>query len=146
MNVILNPIQSDTRVGDITLPANVNLTGLESYLWKIVNNNGAANFALPAAVADYAYYVGASGDVVGNNVAAESPDVGENCRIAFSGNCNPGDPLSLNPNAWGQLYKPAAGAGAIFYDWIAEEAGTGGTTAVPQFLKVRRVASRAATL
>ncbi|MGC9940706.1 MAG: hypothetical protein ABSE48_02665 [Verrucomicrobiota bacterium] len=146
MNVILNPLQSDTKTGDITLAASVNLTGPESYLWKIINNNGQPNFALPTAASDFAYFVGASGDVAGNNVAAESPDVGENCRIAFSGTCNPGDALSLNPNAWGQLYKPQAGAGAIFYDWIAEEAGNGGTPAVPQYIKVRRVASRAVTL
>src|SRR5271168_4591200 len=125
MNIILNPIQSDTKVGDINLPASINLAGLEGYLWKIVNNNGAANFALPTATSDYAYYVGASGDVTGNNVAAESPDLCENCRIAFVGNCNPGDPLSLNPNTYGTLYKPAAGAGSIYYDWIAEEAGSG---------------------
>lgn len=146
MNVILNPIQSDTRRGDITLPAAANLTGLEGYLVKISNNGGVPNFALPAAVSDYAYYILASGDVQGNNVAAEAPTLGENCRIAFSGLCNPGDPLSLNPNAWGQLYKPAGGAGNIFYDWVAEEAGLGGTTAVPQFLKVRRVGSRSANL
>ena len=146
MNIILNPIQSDTKVGDVTLTANVNLTGLEGYLWKIINNNGVANFALPTVVTDFAYFIGASGDVAGNTVAAESPDEAENCRVAFSGNCNPGDALSLNPNAWGQLYKPQTGAGVIFYDWIAEEAGVGGTTVVPQFLKVRRIASRAATL
>jgi hypothetical protein len=146
MNVILSALQSDTKTQDINLPAAVNLTGLEGYLWKISNNNGVANFALPTSVADYAYFVGMSGDVLGNNVAAQSPTLGENCRIAFSGACNPGDPLSLNPNQYGQLYKPQAGAGAIFYDWIAEEAGVGGTTAVPQFLKVRRIASRAATL
>ena len=146
MNVILNPIQSNTKEGDISLPASVNLTGLESYLWKVANNSGAPNFALPTAVADAAYYVGASGDIAGNTVAAEAPDMGENCRIAFSGTCNPGDMLSLNPNAWGQIYKPTTGAGAIFYDWIAEEAGTGGTTTVPQFLLVRRIASRAVTL
>ena len=146
MNIILNPIQSDTREGDINLPANVNLTGLEGYLWKIVNNNGVASFALPTAVGDYAYYVGASGDVATNSVAAEAPAMNENCRIAFSGNCNPGDPLALNPNQWGQLYKAAAGAGAIYYDWIAEEAGAGGTTAVPQFLKVRRIPTRSVTI
>jgi len=146
MNIILNPLQSDTKEGDITLPAAVNLTGLENYLWKIVNNNSAANFALPTSTSDYAYYAGASGDVAGNTVAAESPDVGENCRIAFSGSCNPGDALSLNPNAFGQLYKPQAGAGAGLYDWIAEETGAGGTTTVPQMLKVRRIATRTATL
>ncbi len=146
MNVILNPIQSNTKEGDISLPASVNLTGLESYLWKIVNNAGAPNFALPTAITDPAYYVGASGDIAGNTVAAESPGMDENCRIAFSGTCNPGDMLSLNPNAFGQLYKPASGAGAVQYDWIAEEAGAGGTTAVPQFLLVRRIATRPATI
>jgi hypothetical protein len=146
MNIILNPLQSDTRQGDITLPASVNLTGLEGYLVKIVTNAGAPNFALPTAVADYAYYILASGDVAGNNVAAESPDLGENCRIAFVGNCNPGDPLALNPNAYGTLYKPAVGAGSIYYDWIAEETGSGGTTTTPQFLKVRRIATRNVSL
>ncbi len=146
MNIILSAIQSDTKIGDINLPAAVNLTGLEGCLVKISSNNGAPNFALPTTVNDYAYYVLMSGDVAGNNAAAQSPTLGENCRVAFSGNCNPGDPLSLNPNQYGQLYKPQAGAGAIYYDWIAEETGAGGTTAVPQFLKVRRIASRAATL
>jgi hypothetical protein len=146
MNIILNPLQSDTRQGDINLPAGVNLTGLEGYLVKIVNNAGVANFALPTAMADYAYYILASGDAAGNNVAAESPTLGENCRIVFVGNCNPGDPLSLNPNAYGTLYKPAAGAGSIYYDWIAEEAGSGGTTTAPQFLKVRRIATRNVSL
>lgn len=146
MNIILNPLQSDTREGAITLPASVNLTGLENYLWKIVNNSGVANLALPTAITDYAYYIGASGDVAGNSVAAEAADIGENCRIAFSGNCNPGDVLSLNQSAFGQLYKPATGAGAVLYDWLAEEAGTGGTTTVPQMLKVRRIATRTATL
>jgi hypothetical protein len=146
MNVILNPLQSDTRKGEINLPAAVNLTGLENYLWKISNNNGVPNFALPTNVADQAYFIGASGDIQGNNVAAESPGLDEDCRVAFSGNCNPGDMLSLNPNAWGQLYKPQGGAGAIFYDWVAEEAGAGGTIGVPQQLKVRRIPSRAANL
>ena len=146
MNVILSALQSDTKQQDINLPASVNLAGLEGYLWKIINNNGVPNFALPTSVADYAYYVGMSGDVIGANSAGQSPTLGENCRIAFSGACNPGDPLSLNPNQFGQLYKPQAGAGAIFYDWIAEEAGVGGTTAVPQMLKVRRIATRAVTL
>lgn len=146
MNVILNPNQSDTKEGAIALPANSNLTGKDNFLVKIVNSGGNAAFDLPAAAADYAYYVLAQGDVQGNTVFAEAPDLDENCRLSFSGNCNPGDPLSLNPNAWGQIYKPAAGAGNIFYDWIAEEAGAGGTTAEPQLLKVRRIASRAATL
>jgi hypothetical protein len=146
MNVILSALQSDTKQQDINLPAAVNLTGLEGYLVKVSNNAGAPNFALPTAALDYAYYVLMSGDIQGNNVAAQSPTLGENCRIAFSGTCNPGDPLSLNPNLYGQLYKPGSGAGSIVYDWIAEEAGAGGTTAVPQFLKVRRIGTRTASL
>ncbi len=146
MNVILNPIQSDTKRDAVTFTANSNLTGLEGYLWKIVNIAGVTGFDLPSNVADQAYFIGASGDVQGNAVAGESPGLNENCRIAFSGACNPGDMLSLNPNAWGQLYKPAAGAGAIYYDWVAEEAGVGATTAVPQFIKVRRIGTRSATL
>jgi hypothetical protein len=142
MNVILSALQSDTKTQDISLPAAVNLTGLEGYLVKISNNNGAANFALPTGATDYAYYILLSGDVAGNNVAAQSPGLGENCRVAFSGTCNPGDPLSLNPNQFGQLYKPQPGTGAVIFDWIAEEAGVGGTPAVPQFLKVRRIATR----
>ena len=72
MNIILNPGQTNTKLGDITLPAFVNLTGDENLLWKIVNNNGTANFTLPAAITDQAFYVGASGDIAGNNVAADN--------------------------------------------------------------------------
>ena len=147
MNIILNGAQSDTKVGAINLTANSNLTGLENYLVKVVNSNGVAKFDLPSALTDYAYFILGAGDVAGNNVTAEQPGLDMNCRVAFSGNCNPGDPLCLNANAWGQLIKPAAGAGTIYYDWIAEEAGAGGTTTVPQLLLVRRLSNgRTATL
>lgn len=141
MNVILNPGQTNTRKGDINLPASVDLTGKENLLWKIVNNAGAPNFALPTAVTDYAVYIGASGDVPTNNSAAEAPTLGENCRVLLDGVCNPGDVLSLSPNKFGRVYKPGAGAGAVYYNFIAEEAGVDG-----QQLLVRRIAERTATL
>ena len=141
MNVILNPSQSDTRRGDINLPASVNLTGCENLLWKIVNNNGVANFALPTAVTDLALWVGASGDVAGNNVAAEAPSQNENCRVLLDGTCNPGDSLSLSPNIWGRLYKPPGGSGATNYLFVAEEAGVAG-----QLVKVRLYGPMAVTL
>lgn len=139
MNVSLNPNQSDTKKGAVGFPAYTNLTSLDNSLVKIVNNNGAANFVLPAANTDFAYYVLAAGDVQGNVVYAEVPDLGENVRLLFSGTCNPGDALSLNPNAWGQIYKPATGAGSFPCDWVAEEAGVGAASTVPQLLKVRRI-------
>lgn len=146
MNIELNPGQTDTKRGDITLTAAVNLTGMENYLWKIVNTNGVANFALPTAVADRAFYVGASGDIQGNQVAAEAPDLDDQCRVVIdmTNQINPGDLLSLSPNVWGALYKPAAGAGAGFYTFEAQEASVPG--AVGQTLKVRRIPDRAFNL
>src|SRR5882757_8581764 len=141
MNVILNASQSNTRKGDINLPGSVDLTGKENLLWKIVNTAGAANFALPTAVADYAVFVGASGDNIGNNSAAESPTLGENCRILLDGACNAGDVLSLSSNKFGRIFKPAGGAGVVYYNWVAEEAGVDG-----QLLLVRRIAERTAPL
>jgi len=137
MNVSLNPGQTNTRVGDLQFPGSVNLTGCENLLWKVVNNGGVANFALPTNVADRAVYIGASGDVAGNYSAAESPNLGENCRILLDGTCNPGDQLALSPNIWGRLYVPPAGTGNCFCNWVAEEAGVAG-----QLLRVRRVPER----
>ena len=78
---MLNPGQTNTRKGEINLPASVNLTGCENLLWKIVNNNGVANFALPTSVNDIAPFIGASGDVIGANTSAEAPSMNENARI-----------------------------------------------------------------
>jgi len=146
MNTILNGSQSDTKKGAITLPAAVNLTGKENSLWKISNNAGVPNFALPTAVTDQAYFVGASGDIQGNNVAAEAPDLDDECRILFDGTtaCNPGDLLSLSPNTYGALYAPQGGAGAGFYTFQAEEAGLAGQNG--QLIKVRRIPDRAFNL
>ena len=79
MNIILNPLQSNTKKGDIVLPAYADLTGKENYLVKVVNDSGTAKFALPAATDDLAVYVLASGTTAGGDSAAESPSENENC-------------------------------------------------------------------
>ena len=140
MNVILNGSQSNTRKGDINMPASVSLTGCENLLWKVVNNGGVANFALPTAVTDIAPYVGMSGDVAGNNCAAEAPTMGENFRVLLDGTCNPGDKLALSSTNYGRVYAPQASAGSILVEFIAEEAGVAG-----QLLLVRRIAARLVT-
>lgn len=137
MNTILNGSQSNTRKGEINLPASVDLTGKENLLWKIVNNGGVANFALPTAVTDIAVYVGMSGDIIGNNCAAEAPGTNENCRILLDGTCVPGDKLCLSSTHYGRLYVPAGSAGSLLVEYIAEEAGVDG-----QLLLVRRITPR----
>ena len=137
MNTILNPGQGDTKRGEITLPGSVDLTGKENLLWKIVNSSGAAQFALPTAVTDIAPFIGASGDVAGNDSVAESPGLDENCRVYLDGSCVPGDMLCLSSTHYGRLYKPAASAGSLLVEFIAEESGADG-----QLLKVRRIPAR----
>jgi hypothetical protein len=137
MNIILNPGQSNTRKGCINLLGSVNLTGCENLLLKIVNNAGVPNFALPTGVTDIAPYICASGDVAGNNTAAEAPNTGENCRILLDGACNPGDRLCLSATHYGRLYAPAPSAGSLLVEYIAEEAGVDA-----QALLVRRITPR----
>lgn len=139
MNVLLNGRQSDTRKDDITLPSNSDTTGKENLLLKIVNSAGVAKFDLPANINDEAFYVCMSGGAV--ETAAEAPGLGENCRVTVSGACNPGDKLGLDPNNWGKLYVPQAGAGAGFYLFMAEEAGVAG-----QDCLVRRIPDRSFNL
>lgn len=155
MNVILNGNQSNTKRDDISLPASVDLTGKENLLWKIVNNGGAANFALATtngltatqdaiATAEWPVYVGMSGDsTTGAQSAAQAPTLGENCRILLDGTCNPGDPLSFSGGGgnfganYGRLCKPALSTGSCVVSYIAEEIGT-----QDQLLLVRRVSER----
>jgi hypothetical protein len=147
MNIALNAGQSDTRTGDISLPANSNLTGKENYLVKIVNIAGVAGVDLPNSVDDEAVFILMSGDVQGNQVAVEAPSLNENCRVMVD-SVNaivPGDKLALSPNVPGALYKPIAGAGAHQYTFIAEEAVAAGAVLVNP-IKVRRIPDRAFNL
>lgn len=145
MNIILNPMQSNTRKGDISLLAYVDLTGKEGYLVKVVNDAGAAKFALPTATDDFAPYVCASGDVAGNNAAAEAPTMGENFRVVLKGACNPGDELALaDPGTAadaGKLRKRLTTTGTWRTFAIAEEKGVDG-----QLVLCRRVGERSVTI
>ena len=141
MNLILNPGQTNTQKGVITLPAAVNLTGCENLLWKIVNNNGASGFALAARMTAGDLFVGASGDLAGNTVAAEPLDINDQCQVLLDGACHPGDLLALSTLNWGRLAVPAAGYGTGYYTFMAEQAGQPG-----QLLLVRRINDRAFTL
>ena len=147
MNQALNPGQSDTRIGDITLPGTVDLTGKENLIWKIVNNGGVASLALVTAVTDLAAFIGMSGDIIGNNSAAEAPNLNENCRVMIDSvnAINPGDLLALSPNSFGKLYKPKAGDGTGFYTFVSETTVAAGAV-LPNPCKVRRVPDRAFNL
>jgi hypothetical protein len=142
MNTALNGSQGDTKVGGKNYPASVDLTGKENYLWKVVNNGGIPNFALPTAVADRADFVGMSGDIIGANSVGECINPNDEARVLADSTTaiNPGDPLALSPNTFGALIKPIAGYGAGFYTHEAQEAVAAG--AVGQILKVRRIADR----
>lgn len=141
MNIALNPNQSDTRKGDITLLGSVDLTGKENYLLKIVNSSGVAKFALPTGTDDYAPFVCASGDIAGNETAAESPGHDENFRAVLKGTCVPGDTLSLaDPGTAadaGKLRKTLTTTGTWRVFAVAEESGVDG-----QSVKCRRVSER----
>lgn len=145
MNVILNPLQTNTRRGDITLLASVDLTGKENYLLKVVNDGGVAKFALPTGTDDVALYVCASGDIAGNAVAGEAPSLNENFRVVLKGTCVPGDILSLaDPGTAadaGKVRKQPATTGTWRSFAIAEEAGADG-----QHVLCRRIAERTTTV
>jgi hypothetical protein len=141
MNIILNPLQSNTKKGDIVLPAYADLTGKENYLVKVVNDSGTAKFALPAATDDLAVYVLASGAAAGADAAAEAPSTNENFRVVLKGTCVPGDKLVLaDPGTAadaGKLRKQPTTTGTWRLFAIAEEAGVDG-----QYILARRVSER----
>ena len=149
MNVILNPIQSDTKEEDISLPANSNLTGLEGYLVKLVNlaaNPGNPGFDLPGGVTDPAYYVLGSGDVAGNIVAAEAPGLGEELPHRIQRRVQPRRLPQPQPECVGAALQAGRRPEPPTTEFQAEEAGIGASTAAPQFIKCRRIPSRAITL
>jgi hypothetical protein len=126
MNTILNPSQSDTKAGAITLPATTDLTGLENTLVKVANSAGTPKLAVPSNVLDLAVFILASGDVAANDNVAEAPGQNENCRVKVSAAVVAGGELCLDPNNWGQLYTPAGSSGATNILFVAEEAAAAG--------------------
>ncbi len=87
--------QSNTRVGDIRVPAGEDLTGITGRLVKMTHDNGNAEVALPTANSDYAFYVLIEGGANGAFVSVRPIEPGRNIRLALKGTCNPGDVLVL---------------------------------------------------
>ncbi len=121
--------QSNTRVGDLTLPASENLTDKEDLLVMLTHTNGAPQVKLPAAITDAALYLLVDGAAAGKNVAVRPLDQNRNMRIRLKGTCNPGDTLVLAAIAEGDAGKvralPAA-AGTYRALLTAEETGVDG--------------------
>ena len=90
--------QTNTQVGQIALPAHVDLTSKEGYLVKIVNDGNVAKFALPTGDLDYAVFVLTDGDVAGESVAALPLSPDRNVRVKLSGTCTPGQSLYSIPS------------------------------------------------
>jgi hypothetical protein len=128
MNIINNPLQSDTKLGEIQLPSNTILSGLEGRLLKVINNSGAPEFSLPGSVSDLALWILSSGAAVAANPsAAEAPFQGGNARVLSYGNIVAGNILALaNPTAnagaqAGMVIALPATAGLYFSPGVAEE-------------------------
>lgn len=94
LNTINNPGQTDTKRGEVTLPAASGMpsTNIQNLLAKIVTNT-VAQFSLPAAQGDLAFW--AISQSVNGNVSAEVPSLNENCRLYAYGTGNAGDILIL---------------------------------------------------
>jgi hypothetical protein len=133
MNIQLNPTQSDTKAGDINLIANVDLTGLEGYVCKIIDVNGVPQAALPTAQSDIALYVVDSGDIAGNNVSIEAPS-NTNFRAVAAGAGAAGSVIILaGAGSYGKVIAdPATGGTLVFSVGISEEAFV-----VGQLVKIR---------
>ena len=87
--------QSNTRVGDFTVLAGEDLSGMEGRLVVMTHDSGVAEVKLPATNMDYAFYVLVSDAVDGVNVGVHPIEAGRNIRIRLEGVCNPGDVLVL---------------------------------------------------
>jgi len=147
MNVINNPYQTNTKTGEITLPASLGANLSENLLLVIYNNSGAANFRLPTALGTlYAIYILSQYNAFAGTASAEVPDTNGNCRLKAYGTGNAGDALILadpTANSGAQAgmvrsatgsHAPAGGAGAIFCFGIAEEPFVDGQDVLARFL------------
>lgn len=119
----MDNIQSNTKRGPIVGLCNVDLTGKEGYLVKIVNSSGTPKFDLPAAATDAAMYVVLEGAAAGENGTFQPLESGQQVRIVSnSTTIVPGD--KIIGYASGQEGKATEYASsAAFIVAIAEEVG-----------------------
>ena len=121
--------QTNTRVGDIVVAANEDLTGMEGRLARIVSDSGTPKAALPDDVANPVLYVILEGGAAGANVTLRPLSPDRNVRVKLNGTCVPGDRLTLaaiNGTLDGQAVKLPAAADDYFVWGIAEESGVDG--------------------
>lgn len=132
-------MQSNVQRGDLVLPAYVDLSEVEDYLLKLVNDGGVAKFALPTDNGDHAYYINIFGAAAGSDVTARPLEPGRNVLLPLKGTCNPGDVLVLADTSVeadrGKIRALPTAAGTYRGLAIAEEAGVDG-----QLLKCRPAA------
>jgi hypothetical protein len=148
-NTINNAAQSDTKRGEITLPAiaaqvTVGDIGINR-LVKIVTNGGKAQFSLPTALTDKAPIFIAS-QYNGGAISAEVPSTNEDARLFAYGTGNAGDLLILadpTANSGAQAgmvrsatgnHAPSSSSGAVFCWGIAEEVFVDGQYVKARFL------------
>jgi hypothetical protein len=133
MNILNNPLQSDTKLGEISLPSNTILSGLEGRLLKVINNGGAPTFSLPGAVSDIALWILSGGAPIATSAStAEVPAADGNARVSCYGNIVAGNALALaNPTAnagaqAGQVIALPTTPGLYFSPGVAEESAAAG--------------------
>ena len=122
--------QSNTRVGDFSVVAGADLTGMADRLGVLGNNAGVPVVNLPAANSDPAVYLLVDEAPAGAPVAVRPLDGSRNARVVLKGTCNPGDLLVLADVATaadkGKVRVLPAAAGTYRVLGIAEQAGVDG--------------------
>jgi len=122
--------QSNTRVGDFSVVAGADLSGMQDRLVVLGNNAGVPVVNLPAANSDPAVYLLVDEAPAGAPVAVRPLDGSRNARVVLKGTCNPGDLLVLADVATaadkGKVRVLPAAAGTYRGLGIAEQAGVDG--------------------
>ena len=122
--------QSNTRIGDFSVVAGADLTGMQDRLVVLGNNAGVPVVNLPAANSDPAVYLLVDESPTGAQVAVRPLDGSRNARVVLKGACNPGDLLVLADVATaadkGKVRVLPAAAGTYRVLGIAEQAGVDG--------------------
>ena len=116
--------QSNTQRGAKQFDSNVDLTGKEGYLAKIVNSSGTPKADLPDAAADHTPFLIVDGKAAGVDSKLEPINPEQNCRLKINGTCVPGDHLVREDETGagaGKVRKLPAGAGTYTSVGIAEE-------------------------